>query len=136
MQNTGQNKNFVLVIYLILAVVGLSMIIVGSLFQNITIPKEQQDFSHYLNYNFTKPVGTAFFIVAIVLGYFLKVNPLIAGLCMFSVFPLTSLIEIMIDGTSHNLLPFEIAMYIVYALPSIFGLYLGRLIAQRSAKKK
>ncbi len=96
------NKNYrKLVIYLLVGVAGLSIMVIGSLFQNIVIPKEQQDFLHYLNYNFTKPMGVVFFIVGIAIGYFSKSNPLIAGLCLFFVFPLTSLIDAIINPGRH-----------------------------------
>lgn len=131
------NKNYIeLFTYLLLALAGLAVIYISSLFQDIAIPKEQQDFLHYLNYNFTKPVGVVFFLAGIVIGYFSKLNPLIAGVCLFSVFPLASIVDIFINPDGHNLWPFEFAMYLGYALPTILALYLGRFVATRIVKRK
>jgi len=98
------------------------------LFQHIAIPKEQQDFLHYLN-NFTRAVGVVFFLAGIVPGYFSRLDPLIAAACLFAAFRVASIIDIFINPGGHNLWPFEFAMYLGYALPTILALYLGRFVA-------
>ena len=121
---------------LLLGAGGLAIIAISSVFQNIVIPKEQQDFSHFLNYNFTWPVGIVFFIVSLCIGYFLKLNPWKVGVCLFAAFPLTAIIEGVLIRGSHNLLPFEFIMYSIYALPSILSVYLGKFLSQQMAKRR
>jgi len=122
--------------YLLLGVLGPLTIIISSLFQNIIIPKEQQGFSYFLNYNFTMPVGTIFFITGVLIGYFWQLNPWKVGLCLFLVFPVTAFIEILIYRGSHNLIPFELLIYFLYALPCIIAVYIGKYISQQRAKRK
>jgi hypothetical protein len=40
--------------------------------------------------------------------------------------PLAALAEIVADGTSHNLIPFELAMYAMLAVPAAIGALAGR----------
>ena len=122
--------------YLLLGTLGLLIIIVSSLIQDVAIPKEQQDFTHFLNYNYTKPVGIIFFITGLLSGFLLKLNPWKIGISLFLVFPITVIIEIIIDETSHNLLPFELIMYFFYTLPSILAAFIGKYIAQQMSKQK
>ena len=122
--------------YLLLGVLGPLIIIISSLFQNIVIPKEQEDFSHFLNYNFTKPVGVVFFVASVLIGYLLKLNPWKVGLGLFLAFPLTALIEIFIYRGSHNLIPFELIMYFLYSLPCVLGVYICKLISMQMTKRK
>jgi len=122
---------------LLLVVVGVSIIFISSLLQHIKIPKEQEYlFSSFLNYNFTKPVGVVFFITALLIGCLFKLNPWEVALCLFVVFPITSIVEGAFYPDSHNLIPFEFAMYFIYALPSIIAVYIGKFISKQLAKRK
>ena len=121
--------------YLVLVVAGLLIIYISSLFQHVVIPVDQRDFSHFLNYNFTKVVAGIFFLAGILIGYFLRLNPWYAGLSLFLFFPITSLIESIINKGSHNLIPFEFIMYFFYALPAILAVYLGRFIYTKVHKR-
>ena len=122
--------------YSMLTVLGLLIIFVCSLFQHVVIRLEQRDFSHFLDYNFIKLAGIIFFILGLFIDYFSPLNPWYAGICLFLVFPLTSLIEITIDKSSHNLIPFEFIMHFLYALPSIIAVFIGRFIFRQIAKQK
>ena len=122
--------------YIILGVLGLLIIFISSVFQKVVTPIEQRDFSHFLNYNFTKLVGCIFFIVGLLIGYFSKLNPWYVGLSLFSIFPLTSLAESIIIKGSHNLIPFEFIMYFFYSLPTIFAVYIGKFISGQISNRK
>jgi hypothetical protein len=122
--------------YIILGVLGLLIIFISSLFQKVIIPIEQRDFSHFLNYNFTKVVGCIFFIIGLLIGYFSRLNPLYVGLSLFSIFPLTSLAESIINKGSHDLIPFEFIMYFFYSLPTIFAVYIARFTLGQVSNRK
>ena len=50
---------------------------------------------------------------------------------------MTALTEIFIYRGSHNLIPFELIMYFLHALPCVIGVYISKLIqANGKAKKK
>lgn len=48
------------------------------------------------------------------------------GLASVSTLPLAAFAEIAADGTSHNLIPFELAMYAVLAVPGAIGALFGK----------
>jgi len=50
--------------------------------------------------------------------------------------PVTAVVEGFTNPDSHNLIPFELVMYFLYALPSILVVYIGNFIAQQAAKRK
>jgi hypothetical protein len=45
------------------------------------------------------------------------------GLLTIVLFPLASICEIMVDPTSHNLLPVELFLYASYSIPAMLGAY-------------
>jgi hypothetical protein len=55
-----------------------------------------------------------------------RVHPLLVGLATMALFPAMSLAEMVVDPTSHNLWPFEWAMYAVLTVPGIVGALGGR----------
>jgi len=59
-------------------------------------------------------------------GTFGKAHPLLIGLATMALLPIMSLADIVVDQTSHNLLPFEWAIYGVLTVPGILGALLGR----------
>lgn len=122
--------------YFSLVITGLIIIFFCSLIQHVVIPMEQRDFSHFLNYNFTKTAAIVFFITGFLIGNLSQLNPCYTGICLFLVFPLTSLIEGTINKGSHNLIPFEFIMYFMYALPSIIAAFMGRFIRRQIANQK
>lgn len=87
--------------------------------------------SYFLSRLFTDNVGVllvlSYFLASSVLGLFLK-RPVDIALGMMAPLPLAVLIEVLLDSTSHNLLPFEA---LLYWLPA-FGLaFLGSLVGAR-----
>ena len=68
-----------------------------------------------------------FLIVAgFILGVFGKAHPLLIGLATMAFFPMMSLVDVIVDSTSHNLLPFECAIYAFLTVPGILGAFAGR----------
>lgn len=47
------------------------------------------------------------------------------GLTIMSLFPIMAIFEILVDSSSHNMLPIEFIFYLVYSIPAIFGAYLA-----------
>jgi len=50
------------------------------------------------------------------------------------IFPITIVYEASLDTTSHNLLPFELIIHFVFALPAIAGVYIGRFVFKKTTK--
>lgn len=53
------------------------------------------------------------------------------GLMTMALFPVTSIFEIFVDASSHNMLPFEFIFYAVYSFPAIIGAYLAEVIKRK-----
>ena len=47
------------------------------------------------------------------------------GLTIMALFPIMAIFEILVDSSSHNMLPIEFIFYLVYSIPAIFGAYLA-----------
>jgi hypothetical protein len=58
-------------------------------------------------------------------------NPVLIGFGTVAVFPLVSLAEAVVYRGSHNLLPFEIGIYILYSIPPIVGAWIGCMTKRR-----
>jgi len=66
------------------------------------------------------------FSTGFVMRYFTKLSGWKIGLATMSLFPVMAILELIVDSTSHSMLPFEIIMYAVYAIPAIIGAYIGQ----------
>ncbi len=123
--------------YILLIVAGLVIIFCCSLFQHITPIEGEYHYSRFLQGNYlTIPAVTIFFIIGFGVGYFWKLNPWLAGFCLFFIFPLTSIIEATVYKGSHNLIPFEFIFFFLFAMPSIIAVYIGRFIFRQVVKRK
>lgn len=123
--------------YLLLIVVGLSIILCCSLFQHVTPVEGEYHYSEFLRGNYpTIPSVTTFIIVGLGVGYFWKLNPWLVGFCLFFIFPLTSIIESTVYKGSHNLIPFEFVVFFLFALPSIGAVYIGKFLFKQVARRK
>ena len=90
--------------YLLLAIIGLIVILISSLFQHINPVEGEYHYSNILRENYpTIPSLIIFIIISLGVGYFWKLNPWLTGCSLFFIFPLTSLIESIIYRGSHNL---------------------------------
>ena len=68
------------------------------------------------------------FIVGLSVGWFRGASPVLMGVCTMAAFPLISILEMGIDPTSHNLLPFEWILYLFESVPGIAGAFVARSI--------
>jgi uncharacterized membrane protein YfcA len=84
------------------------------------------------NYGIT--AGILFLIAGLAVGYLMELKPWLAGICLILIFPITALYEATVYSGSHNLIPFEFLVFILYALPSLVGAYLGKWLSDRSEK--
>jgi len=48
------------------------------------------------------------------------------GLSTMALFPIMSILEMIVDTSSHNLFPLEFIFYAVLAIPSILGAYIAK----------
>jgi hypothetical protein len=121
--------------YFLLTLIGLGIIVCCSLFQHIASVPGEYHYSLFLRNNyFTIPAATIFFIVSIAIGYYWRLNPWLSGLCLFFIFPLTSIIEGNVYRGSHNLIPFEFIGFFIFSLPSVIGVYIGRITFKQKPK--
>jgi hypothetical protein len=105
----------------------LSHLIVGARLP-VKIRPGTEYVSHFLVVNYGLFTMFLFFGAGLAVGYFWRLSAWVSGLCMIAVFPLTAIVEAVIDATSHNLIPFEFIMHFMFALPAVIGVYLGRLV--------
>ncbi len=68
----------------------------------------------------------AIFVVGCLAGFCCRLPVKVIGLAAMTLFPLAAFAEIAKDGTSHNLIPFEIVAYALYSIVPFFGGLLGR----------
>ncbi len=121
--------------YFLLVLIGLGIIVCCSLFQHIPTVTGEYHYSDFLSKNYlTIPAITIFFIVSIAIGYYWRLNPWLSGLCLFFIFPLTSIIEGNVYRGSHNLIPFEFIGFFIFSLPSVIGVYIGRITFKQKPK--
>src|SRR5680860_1271904 len=50
------------------------------------------------------------------------------GLTTITLFPVMAILEVIVDSSSHNMLPFEFIFYAVYTIPAIIGANLAQLV--------
>lgn len=133
-ENNKQNKNIIYV-YLLLAVVSISILYLSSKIENISISTlNEYYYSKSLRTSYSIEVASLFLFTSFITGFFYKVNPWIVGVSMISVFLFATFYEMTVFKGSHNLLPAELVIYFFFSLPSILGSYLG-LYLKRINKK-
>jgi hypothetical protein len=66
------------------------------------------------------------FVVGCVAGLVCRLPVKVIGLAAMTLFPLAAFAEIAKDGTSHNMIPFEIVAYAIYSIVTFSGGFLGR----------
>jgi hypothetical protein len=71
----------------------------------------------------------------VLLGIACPRHPLLVGVCTMAVFPLLAFAEMSASPTSHNLWPFEFAIYGFVSLIAVLGAYIGRFIYRRTNKQ-
>tara|TARA_B110000003_G_scaffold133726_1_gene135739 strand:+ start:464 stop:850 length:387 start_codon:yes stop_codon:yes gene_type:complete len=60
------------------------------------------------------------------ISLFSKIEGWKIGLSTMALFPIMSILEMIVDTSSHNLFPLEFIFYAVLAIPSIVGAYIAK----------
>jgi peptidoglycan/LPS O-acetylase OafA/YrhL len=118
-------------------VAGLLILLICSLIQHVHSPMEgEYYYSSFFRNNYTLLAKALFFIAGFLAGYFYRLNPWYTGLSLCMVFFVTSIIEATIYKGSHNLIPFEFAIYFILALPVVVAVYIGKFTRKQMVKQK
>ena len=121
--------------YILLVFAGPLLILLGSILQQVPPPQSSEYYySMFLLKNYTGLTAILFFLTGLLIGYYFKLNPWLSGICLVLIFPITIVYEASLDTTSHNLLPFELIVHFVFALPAIAGVYIGRFVFKKTTK--
>ncbi len=125
-----------LLLQAVLAVfVGVALILLAIQINGFAFPEEgEYYYSKIVRNNYTKTMMLVYLIAGVVLGYVLQLKPWLIGILLVSYFFLITAYEATVYRGSHNLLPFELAMYLFFAIPPVGGAYIGFLI-KRSKEK-
>ncbi|HSH19244.1 MAG TPA: hypothetical protein VLA03_02250 [Draconibacterium sp.] len=125
------------ILYLLTAVLGVLSILLPVFFQAGLKHYESSLFSLIRDciegismWSFALLFSTGF-----VMRFYTKLSGWKIGLATMALFPVMAILELSVDSTSHNLLPLEIIMYAIYAIPAIIGAYIGQGV-QRITQKK
>lgn len=117
---------------MLLILLGTLIMISLLYFQGIPSPTPgEYYYSLQLRQNFTWIAIVIYSITGFIVGYFLELNCFLIGLCLISIFPITSMIEATIYRGSHNLIPFEFAVFFAYGLPAIIAAFVGKKVYQK-----
>ena len=123
--------------YLLLIIAGLLLILLSSRIQHVAPPQSgEYYYSGFLRNNYTVLTACIFLIVGLLMGYYFKLNPWLSGISLVLIFPITAFYEATVYRGSHNLIPFELVVYLLWSIPAIAGIYLGRFISHRIAISK
>lgn len=118
--------------YILATDVGICILWLNALFLNPATPQAgEYYYSNLLRTNYTYLSASLFFVTGLIAGYRIKINPWLTGFAMIAVFPIIAMYEATIYRGSHNLIPLEIAVHFLYALPAILGVYLGKFITKQ-----
>ncbi|RXK62612.1 hypothetical protein ESA94_06335 [Lacibacter luteus] len=131
-------KPFIAILYyLLLVFAGIALLFLASVLQKVSTTSTAEYFySDFLRNNYSLLAGIIFFLAGLFVGYFLKLNPWLAGIAMVIAMPLVSFYEAAVYKGSHNLIWFELVIYFLFSVPAITGVYIGRYIAKRRKKQE
>jgi len=82
------------------------------------------------------PTIMLLFIAGCLLGYLGERIWWLVGILTMIAFPISAIYEMKISPTSHNLWPFEFALYGVVCIPAIVGAFIGSKIYIRMAHER
>lgn len=120
--------------YLLASGVGICILWLNALFLKPVTPQAgEYYYSNLLRTNYTYLSASLFFVVGLIAGYRIKINPWLTGFAMIAAFPIIAMYEATIYRGSHNLIPLEFAVHFLYALPAILGVYIGKFIERKSS---
>jgi hypothetical protein len=121
--------------YLFLVFIGfLLILLVSIILETPATPPGEYHYSSFLRNNYGITAAILYLIAGLAVGYLMELKPWLAGICLILIFPLTALYEATIYTGSHNLIPFEFLVFLLYALPSLAGAYLGKWLSDRAEK--
>ena len=102
--------------YILLVFTGIILLILCRKIQPTAVRQSgEYYYSSFLRNNYTILSASLFLLVGILVGYFFKLNPWLVGLSLILIFPLVSFYEATIYRGSHNLIPFELIVYFLWA---------------------
>ena len=120
-----------------LILLGALIMFILQYFQNTPAPPSgEYYYSKLLRLNFTCIAILLYTITGFTIGYYFQLNCFIVGISLIGIFPITSIIESTIYPGSHNLIPFEFAVFFVYGLPAIIAAFAGKWLFEKSYKRK
>ncbi|HLO79536.1 MAG TPA: hypothetical protein VK166_01180 [Chitinophagaceae bacterium] len=120
--------------FILLIFAGLLIILLSSRIQHVPPPQAgEYYYSGFLRNNYTVLTACIFLIAGLLIGYYLKWNPWLSGISLISIFPITAFYEATVYRGSHNMIPFELVIYLLWSAPAIAGIYLGRFISDKVA---
>jgi hypothetical protein len=123
--------------YILLIFVGLLLLLVSSKIQPVKPPEAgEYYYSSFLMNNYTVLTACIFLILGLLIGYYFKLNPWLSGFSLILVFPIAAFYEAIVYKGSHNLIPFEFVIYLLFSFPPVAGIYLGRFISHRMGISK
>jgi len=137
-KTSSMQKNIIILSkYVLLVFTGILLLVLCSTIQHTKARQPgEYYYSSFLRNNYTVLSACLFLIVGLGIGYFFKLNPWFSGICLILIFPIVRFYEATIYRGSHNLIPLELIVYFLFALPGILGVYLGNFIFKRTAISK
>jgi hypothetical protein len=118
--------------YIWVLIISLLVLVVAFYIENKpNPPKDEYYWSHLVKDCLTQYVRIIFALIGFLACYFLKLNPWITAICVFAVFPIITLIEGIIYKGSHNLIPFELVVFVFLSLPTVVAGYLGKWLMNK-----
>lgn len=131
---TNKTVNTILQL-LLLGTIGFLLLLLCNTVQHTPSPAPgEYHYSNLLRNNFKLLAIILFTATGLATGYFFRLNAWLTGFGLILIFPLTAIIEGTVYKGSHNLIPFEMVIFAVYALPAIAAAFAGKLLAQKINK--
>jgi hypothetical protein len=122
---------------LISALAGITILLLHHFVAGLPEPAPgQYYYSKLAAGNYTWVSAALFLIAAIAIKHFNDGNPFAIGFGMVLIFPLISIAEATVYRGSHNLIPFEFAMHMLWALPSLTGAFGYQLVRKVTSAKE
>jgi hypothetical protein len=118
-----------LIRFLISFCAGVSCLAIHQLVGRLSLPERGEYFlSTLATQNYTGWCIILISLSALLIACLMGGNPVVIGFGAVAVFPIITLLEMVIYRSSHNLLPFELGIYVMYSFWPISGAFLGWLI--------
>ena len=134
---TNRDTIKISVTVLISALAGITILLMHHVIVDLPEPAPgQYYYSKLAAGNYTWVSAALFLIAAVAIKHFNAGNPFAIGFGMVLIFPLISVAEATVYRGSHNLIPFEFAMHMLWALPSLAGAFGYQLVRKFTSAKE